>query len=40
MNWRAYGLLLWCLPWLAMAVEPGKDPVPSVMWALDRKSVV
>ncbi len=33
MNWRAYGLLLWCLPWLVMAVEPGKDPVPSVMWA-------
>ncbi len=40
MNWRAYGLLLWCLPWLAMAVEPGKDPVPSVMWAFYHKQLL
>lgn len=35
MNWRSCWLLLCCLPLAAVgaALDPGKDPVPSVMWA-------
>jgi sulfur-oxidizing protein SoxY len=40
MNWRAFGLLLGCLPLIASAVEPGKDPVPSVMWAFYHKQLL
>jgi sulfur-oxidizing protein SoxY len=40
MNWRAFGLLLGCLPLMASAIEPGKDPVPSVMWAFYHKQAL
>lgn len=42
MNWRASCLLACWLPLLAMAapVDPGKDPVPSVMWAFYHKQML
>src|SRR3546814_14755746 len=40
MNWRAFGLLLCCLPLTATALETGKDPVPSVMWAFYHKQLL
>lgn len=40
MNWRAWGLLWCCLPLMASAIEPGKDPVPSVMWAFYHKQLL
>src|SRR3546814_17672596 len=40
MNWRAFGLLLCCLPLTASALETAKDPVPSVMWAFYHKQLL
>ncbi|CAI8707190.1 MULTISPECIES: quinoprotein dehydrogenase-associated SoxYZ-like carrier [unclassified Pseudomonas] len=42
MNWRASCLLACWLPLLAVAapVDPGKDPVPSVMWAFYHKQML
>lgn len=40
MNWRTWGLLWCCLPLMASAIEPGKDPVPSVMWAFYHKQLL
>lgn len=42
MNWRACCLLACWLPLLASAapVDPGKDPVPSVMWAFYHKQML
>lgn len=42
MNWRAYCLLACWLPLAAVAepVTPGKDPVPSVMWAFYHKQIL
>lgn len=42
MNWRASCLLACWLPLAAQAVEvdPGKDPVPSVMWAFYHKQIL
>lgn len=41
MNWRAICLLC-CLPIAALAadIEPGKDPVPSVMWDFYHKQML
>lgn len=42
MNWRACSLLACWLPLLAAAapVDPGPDPVPSVMWAFYHKQML
>ena len=42
MNWRASCLLACWLPLAAQAaqVEPGRDPVPSVMWAFYHKQML
>jgi sulfur-oxidizing protein SoxY len=42
MNWRASCLLACWLPLAAQAIEvdPGKDPVPSVMWAFYHKQML
>lgn len=42
MNWRVSWLLACWLPLLAEAaqVDPGKDPVPSVMWAFYHKQML
>ena len=42
MNWRANCLLACWLPIAAhaAAIEPGKDPVPSVMWAFYHKQML
>ena len=42
MNWRVSWLLACWLPLLAEAaqVDPGKDPVPSVMWAFYHKQIL
>ncbi|WP_392889311.1 quinoprotein dehydrogenase-associated SoxYZ-like carrier [Pseudomonas migulae] len=42
MNWRARYLLVCWLPLAAHAadIEPGKDPVPSVMWAFYHKQML